>query len=167
MVVMGFWAFILCTGHRWRKTKEQPSWINIKQIFPEQKTKKSFALRHLCPVHEVLSGIGNPLISGQIVTLFGQGKCTFDCQSGTFKNYSSERRAVLSYFWCGVAVIFISKYGIAVFRVQAVWGKFKFYVAVVGEKIVVSRLSASFSWQEDTKGLPPLHGYLFLIHVHK
>ena len=47
--------------------------------------------------------------------------------------------AVLSYFWCGVAVIFISKYGIAVFRVQAVCGKFKFYVAVVGEKIVVSR----------------------------
>ena len=47
--------------------------------------------------------------------------------------------AVLGYFWCGVAVIFISKYGIAVFRVQAVCGKFKFYVAVVGEKIVLSR----------------------------
>ena len=47
--------------------------------------------------------------------------------------------AVLGYFWCGVAVIFISKYGIAVFRVQAVCGEFKFYVAVVGEKIVVSR----------------------------
>ena len=47
--------------------------------------------------------------------------------------------AVLGYFWCGVAVIFISKYGIAVFRVQAVCGEFEFYVAVVGEKIVVSR----------------------------
>ena len=47
--------------------------------------------------------------------------------------------AVLGFFWCGVAVIFISKYGIAVFRVQAVCGKFKFYVAVGGEKIVVSR----------------------------
>ena len=47
--------------------------------------------------------------------------------------------AVLGYFWCRVAVIFISKYGIAVLRVQAVCGKFKFYVAVVGEKIVVSR----------------------------
>ena len=47
--------------------------------------------------------------------------------------------AVLGHFWCGVAVIFISKYGIAVFRVQAVCGKFKFYAAVVGEKIVVSR----------------------------
>ena len=47
--------------------------------------------------------------------------------------------AVLGYFWCGVAVIFVSKYGIAVFRVQAVCGKFKFYVAVGGEKIVVSR----------------------------
>ena len=41
--------------------------------------------------------------------------------------------AVLGYFWCGVAVIFISKYGIAVFRAQAVCGKFKFHVAVVGE----------------------------------
>ena len=47
--------------------------------------------------------------------------------------------AVFGYFWCGVAVIFISKYGIAVFRVQVVCGKFKFYAAVVGEKIVVSR----------------------------
>ena len=46
---------------------------------------------------------------------------------------------VLGYFWCGVAVIFISKYGIAVFRDQAVCGEYKFYVAVVGEKIVVSR----------------------------
>ena len=58
--------------------------------------------------------------------------------------------ALLGYFWCSVAVIFISKYGIAVFRVQAVCGKFKFHVAVVGEKIAVSRWSASFSWQEDT-----------------
>ena len=47
--------------------------------------------------------------------------------------------AILGHFWCGVAVIFISKYGIAVFRVQAVCGEFKFYVTVVGEKIVVSR----------------------------
>ena len=46
---------------------------------------------------------------------------------------------IMGHFWCGVAVIFISKYGIAVFRVQAVCGKFKFYAAVVGEKIVVSR----------------------------
>ena len=35
--------------------------------------------------------------------------------------------AVLGYFWYGVAVIFISKYGIAVFRVEAVCGKFKFF----------------------------------------
>ena len=58
--------------------------------------------------------------------------------------------SVLGHFWCGVAVVFISKYGIAVFRVEAVCGKFKFYAAVVGEKIFVSRWSASFSWQEDT-----------------
>ena len=46
--------------------------------------------------------------------------------------------ALLGYFWCGVAVIFISKYRIGVFRVQAVCGKFKFHVAVVSEKIAVS-----------------------------
>ena len=46
---------------------------------------------------------------------------------------------VLGYFWCGVTVIFISKCGIAVSRVQAVCGKFTFYVAVVGDKIVASR----------------------------
>ena len=89
MVVMGVGAFILCTGHRWRETKEQQPWNNTKQIFPEQKPKKSFALLRLCPVHEVLSGIWNWLISGQIVNSFGQGKCTFDCQSGNLKNYSS------------------------------------------------------------------------------
>ena len=37
----------------------------------------------------------------------------------------------MGYFWCGVAVIFISKYGIAVFRVQVVCGESKFYVAVI------------------------------------
>ena len=89
MVVIGVWAFILCTGHRWRKTKEQQPWNNTKQIFPKQKTKKSFALCHLCPVHKVLSGIWNPLLSGQIVNLFGQGKSTFDCQYKNFKNYYS------------------------------------------------------------------------------
>ena len=47
--------------------------------------------------------------------------------------------AILGYFWCGVAVISFSYYGIAVFRVEAVCGEFKFHVAVVGEKIVVSR----------------------------
>ena len=45
----------------------------------------------------------------------------------------------MGYFWCGVTVFFFSKYGIAVFRVQSACGEFKFYVAVVGEKIVVSR----------------------------
>ena len=43
---------------------------------------------------------------------------------------------VLGYFWCGFAVIFISKYGIAVFKVQAVCGNFKFYVVVIGEKLL-------------------------------
>ena len=43
-------------------------------------------LHHLCPVHEVLTGICNPLISAQIiVNSFGQGKCTFGCPSGNLK----------------------------------------------------------------------------------
>ena len=42
-------------------------------------------------------------------------------------------------FWCSVAVLFISEYGIAVFRVQAVCGKFKFHVVVVGEKTSLYR----------------------------
>ena len=33
-------------------------------------------------------GVWKPL-SGQIAHSFGQGKCTFDCQSGNFKNYGS------------------------------------------------------------------------------
>ena len=33
------------------KTKEQKPWNNTKQIYPEQKSKKSFVLRHLCPVN--------------------------------------------------------------------------------------------------------------------
>ena len=84
------------------KTKEQQPWNNTKQIFPERK-QRIFLLYVICvhilwdpgevPVHEVLSGIKNPLISGQIVNSFGQGKCTFDCQAGNFKNYSSGNHA--------------------------------------------------------------------------
>ena len=60
----------------------------IKQILSEQNTKKDFVLRHLRPVHEVLSGVWKPL-SGQIVNSFGQGKCTFDCHPWKFKYYAS------------------------------------------------------------------------------
>ena len=80
MAVMGVWAFPLCTRHRYIKQKDKKPWNNTKEIFPEQKTKKSFVLHHLCPVHEVLTGIWN---------LFSQGKYTFDCQSGNLKNYAS------------------------------------------------------------------------------
>ena len=90
MAVMGVWAFIFVTDtdHNIKQKNKKP-WKHTKQIFPEQKTKKSVALHHLCPVHEVLTGIWNPLISAQIVNSFGQGKCTFDCQSGNLKNYAS------------------------------------------------------------------------------
>ena len=48
MAVMGVWAFILCNRHRWDiQQKNKKTWKHIKQIFPEQKTKKSFALHHL------------------------------------------------------------------------------------------------------------------------
>ena len=99
MVVTGVWAFISCTGHRWRKTKEQQPWNNTKQIFPEQKTKKSFALGHLCIVHEVWVELWNPLLSGQIVNSFGQGKCTFDCQSGNFKTIPLATMSQQAHAW--------------------------------------------------------------------
>ena len=54
-----------------------------------------FALRNLCPVHEALSGIWNPSISGQIVNSFGQGKYTFDCRSWNFENHVSTSSCML------------------------------------------------------------------------
>ena len=63
----------------------------IPSRFSLNRKQKSFAFRHLCPVHEVLSGILefiNIWTNCQMNT-FGPGKCTFDCQSGNFKNYSS------------------------------------------------------------------------------
>ena len=64
-------------------------------FFPEKKTKKSFAFSHLCPVHENLIGIWK-LLFGQTVTSFGQGKCTFDFQSGNFTNYASGNHVLTS-----------------------------------------------------------------------
>ena len=132
MVVMGVWAFILCTGHRWRKTKEQQPSNNSKQIFHEHKTKKSFALRHLCPINEVLSALWNPLISGQIVNSFGQGKCTFDCQSAFQKLFLSQT--------CLNKVMHV-------------------------ENWETDQLQHDLYVDISTNSL--LHGYLFLMHVHK
>ena len=42
--------------------------------------------------------------------------------------------AVLGYFWCGFAIIFILTCGIAVLQHQAVCGFYKLLVAVFGEK---------------------------------
>ena len=80
------------------KQKNKKTRKNTRQIFPEQKTKKSFALHHLCPVHKVLTEIWNPLISAQIVNSFGQGKCyvTFDCQSRNLKVYASRNHVSTS-----------------------------------------------------------------------
>ena len=59
MAVMGVWEFILCTRHMTYKAKEPKTMKTYQADFPEQKTKKSFVLPHLCPVHEVLTGIWN------------------------------------------------------------------------------------------------------------
>ena len=82
---MGVWAFILiCVpGTDGIKEKNKKPRKHTKQIFPEQKTKIYIVLHHLFPEHEVL------IISGQLVSVFGQGKCTFDYQSGNLKNYAS------------------------------------------------------------------------------
>ena len=41
--------------------------------------KQRSLLDYVIRVHEILTGIWNPLISGQNVNSFGQGKCAFDC----------------------------------------------------------------------------------------
>ena len=71
LAVLGVWAFNLCNRHRWHIKQKNKPWKHTKQII------FSFALRHLCPVHEVLAGIWKPLIFTQIVISFGQGKCTY------------------------------------------------------------------------------------------
>ena len=77
MAVVRVWAFILCTGRRWHKTKEEKLWNNSKQIFPEQKTKKVFCFSlSVSSTRRGSTVIWNPLISEQIVDSFGQGKCT-------------------------------------------------------------------------------------------
>ena len=71
-------SFAIYFMYRTQMTQSQRT-TALKQYqadFPWTENKEVFALRHLCPVHEVLSGIWNPLISGQIVNSFGQGKCT-------------------------------------------------------------------------------------------
>ena len=42
-----------------------------KKIFLEPKTKKSFNLHHLCPVHEVTTGIWSPAVAAVTSGLLG------------------------------------------------------------------------------------------------
>ena len=60
------------------------------RVFPEQTTKKSFVLRRLCPVHEVLTGVLEGIVCTNCQFIWS-GKCTFGChdQSRNFKNYAS------------------------------------------------------------------------------
>ena len=88
LAVMGVWAFILCTWHRRHiKQKNKKPWKHTKQSFLNRK-QRSLLFYIMCPVHEVLTGIWKPLICGQIFFFFGQGKCTFDCQSGNLKAHA-------------------------------------------------------------------------------
>ena len=69
MVVMGVGAFILCTGHRWRKTKIQQPWNKTKQIFPEQK-QRSLLLYVICVQYmKFWVEFWNPLIPRQILSI--------------------------------------------------------------------------------------------------
>ena len=78
MAVMGVWGFILCTRRRWHtKQKKKKAWKHRFSLNRKRRSRLFYTI--------VLSGIWNPLISGQIVNSFGQGKCTFDCQSGNLK----------------------------------------------------------------------------------
>ena len=76
MVVMSLGIyFVYQTQMTWNKR-------TMKQYhadFPWTEDKEVFCFTSSVSwVHEVLSGIWNPLISGQIVNSFGQGKCTFN-----------------------------------------------------------------------------------------
>ena len=74
----------------------------LSERLEQAKNDKVFVLRHLFPVHEVLTGIWKLSIdiwtNCQINYSFAQGKCTFDCtcQPGNFKNYDSRNHACLN-----------------------------------------------------------------------
>ena len=42
MAVMGVWAFILCTGHRWHKNKRAKSMKQYQADFPGTENKEVF-----------------------------------------------------------------------------------------------------------------------------
>ena len=132
-VVRGVGAFILCTGHRWRKTKNN-SLETIPSRFSLNRKQRS-PLLYVIRVQYTKFWVEfwNSLIPGQIVNSFGQGKDTFDCQSGNFKNYSSGNYA--STRSCMLRI----------------------------EKLI--NFNMTCMWTFHTNSL--LHGYLFLIHVHK
>ena len=89
MAVIAVWAFILCTRHRRHKTKEQTIMKTYQADFPWTENKEVFCFTSSVSSTRSFDWNLEPLISGQIVNSFGQGKCTFDCQSGNLKNYAS------------------------------------------------------------------------------
>ena len=103
MAVMGVWAVILCKRHRWHiKQKNKEPWKHTKQIFPEQRTKKSFSLHHLCPVHEVLTGIWNICTNCQFIW---SGKVYIWLPVWEFKNYASGNHVSTSSCLLGIEIL--------------------------------------------------------------
>ena len=127
MVVMGVGAFICVPDTD--DVKQQPG-NNTKQIFPEQKTKKSFALRHLCPVHEVLSGI--------LESINTWTNCQFIC-SGKGHIKLSVWKFQKLFLWQPCSCML---------RIET-----------------LINFNMTCMWTFHTNSL--LHGYLFLMHVHK
>ena len=77
-----------------RRFQKRRDWIRQRSMFTVKIRFDAISSKFLDAApqdyarQEVLTGIWNPIISGQIVNSFGQGKCTFDCQSGNLKNYA-------------------------------------------------------------------------------
>ena len=108
MAVMGVWAFILCTRHRWHKTKEQKTMKQNQADFPWTENKEVFCFTSSVSSTRSFDWNLEPLISGQIVNSFGQGKCTFDCQSGNLKNYASGNHVSTSSCMLRIEIVIIA-----------------------------------------------------------
>ena len=108
---------------RRRKTKIMVGWKIEKEFRKKRAAKRLFMTN--------VTG----LLLARFLVIFTQ-RCVL---SGAPRAALCSIGLFLVRFWG----FFFSKYGVAVFRVQAC-GNFKFYDAVIGEKIVVTRWSASF-----------------------
>ena len=90
MDVMGVWAFILCVPDTDDVKQKNNDLEPIPSRFSLNRKQRSVLFYLICVQYRKFwVEFWNPLIPGQILNSFGQGKCTFDCQSGNLKDYSS------------------------------------------------------------------------------